>query len=166
MEENQLQANEDFRNKLRAEIEKHNVLLDELIQLKENYKLTLTKFQELTAENDQEVVDVKKLNDQIVQKQAIINSKVKVVVEAKKVSEVEMDKNIKYTKANAALRAKLEFIESKYDYSSQAKMLSISDFKDIISSNLNVNQTIDGFAGKLEKVQKEIQGLETMSQMM
>jgi len=40
------------------------------------------------------------------------------VVEAKKVSEVEMDKNIKYTKANAALRAKLEFIESKYDYSS------------------------------------------------
>ena len=33
----------------------------------------------------------------------------------------ESEKNIKYQKANAALKAKLAFIEQSYDYSSQAK---------------------------------------------
>lgn len=42
-EENQIEANEDFSTKMRAEIEKHDQLLDELIQLRENFKLTKAK---------------------------------------------------------------------------------------------------------------------------
>ena len=67
-------------------------------------------------------------------------------------------------KANAALRAKLNFIEEKYDYSSSAKHMSIDDFREIVESNLNVNKTIGGFTGKLDQIQKELQQLDAMRQ--
>ena len=102
----------------------------------------------------------------IKQKQDEVNGKQKVVTDQSKVNVFEKDKNMRYTKANAALLAKLEFIESKYDYSSQAKQLSVQDFKELIASNTNVNQTFQGFTGKLENVQKEIQQIETMKNMM
>lgn len=63
----------------------------------------------------------------------------KVVSEARRLNEAELDKRQRYLKANAALKAKLEFIESQYDYSSSAKQLSLSDFQDLIQSNLGVN---------------------------
>ena len=77
----------------------------------------------------------------------------------------ENEKNRKYGKANAALRAKLQFIEEKYDYTSNAKNLSIEDFKELMSSNTNVNNSLTGFAEKLGNVQKEIQMLEAMKNM-
>jgi|TARA_B110000285_G_scaffold214589_1_gene260116 hypothetical protein len=42
-EEAQNDVNEDFSNKFRVEKEKHDTLLDELVQLKENLKLTKEK---------------------------------------------------------------------------------------------------------------------------
>jgi hypothetical protein len=72
------------------------------------------------------------------------------------VNALESDKNNKFAKANAALRAKLEFIEKSYDYSSTAKQMSIADFKELMMSNQSVNSTIEGFTGKLELVQREI----------
>jgi len=61
------------------------------------------------------------------------------VEEARKVNLFEEEKNRKYTKANAALKAKLEFIENKYDYTSSAKQMSVEDFKSLMNSNSNVN---------------------------
>ena len=55
------------------------------------------------------------------EKDAGVNSILKTVTDARKTNNFESDKNVKYMKANAALRAKLEFIESKYDYTSNAK---------------------------------------------
>lgn len=89
----------------------------------------------------------------------------KEVKELKTINQKENEKLIRYQKANAALKAKLQFIEDKYDYSSQAKQMSINDFKEIISSNLNVNDSLSGFAEKLQIIQKEIQRIETMKQM-
>jgi hypothetical protein len=45
----------------------------------------------------------------------------KIVEEARKINIFEEEKNRKYAKANAALKAKLDFIEQKYDYTSSAK---------------------------------------------
>ncbi len=64
----------------------------------------------------------------------------------------EEEKFRKYSKANAALKAKLEFIESKYDYTSSAKNMSLEDFKELMNSNQNVNNTMGGFATKLESI--------------
>ena len=44
-EESQMEINEDFSNKFREEREKHDTLLDELVQLRENLKLTKEKFE-------------------------------------------------------------------------------------------------------------------------
>ena len=85
-----------------------------------------------------------------------MNSKLKTVEEARKVNLFEDEKNRKYTKANAALKAKLDFIESKYDYTSSAKQMSVEDFKALMNSNANVNTTMSGFTSKLEHIQKEI----------
>ena len=94
-----------------------------------------------------------------------MNDKLKKVEEARKLNLFEEEKNRKYAKANAALKAKLDFIETKYDYTSSAKNMSLEDFKDLMNSNANVNQTMDGFAQKLAAIQKEIQSMEAMKNM-
>jgi len=114
----------------------------------------------------EQATELKDLSDKISQKQTDVNGKLKLVEEARKVNTFENDKNRKYAKANAALKAKLQFIEDKYDYTSNAKNLSIEDFKELMNSNTSVNNSLTGFAEKLLNVQKEIQSLEAMKNMM
>lgn len=78
-----------------------------------------------------------------------MKNRVKVVEEEKRINQIENEKNNRYKKANAALLAKLKFIEENYDYSSKAKAINIADFKEIMDSNLNVNSSIEGFTQKL-----------------
>mmetsp|Transcript_7524 Transcript_7524/g.12700 ORF Transcript_7524/g.12700 Transcript_7524/m.12700 type:complete len:314 (-) Transcript_7524:26-967(-) len=164
-EEQQMESNEDFNNKFREEREKLDQLLDEQVQLKETLKLTVERYEhtvKLIAVQDEEL---KSLRQVIEDKQKTVNGIHKEVEEARRVNEFEEEKNRKYAKANAALRAKLEFIESKYDYTSSAKNMSLEYFKDLMSSNQNVNSTMNGFTEKLSNIQKEIQSLEAMKNM-
>lgn len=86
------------------------------------------------------------LREKINQKQAAVDTKLKEVEKAR-AENLERDLfNRKFSKANAALKAKLEFIEAKYDYTSSAKSMSLEDFKDLMNSNMSVNNTMDGFA--------------------
>lgn len=57
-------------------------------------------------------------------------------------------------KAKAALIAKLSFIEANFDFSSQVNQMSLSDFKEIMASNQNVNSTLGEFNQKLAMIQK------------
>ena len=134
-EESQLEINEDFSNKFREEREKHDGLLDELVQLRENLKLTKVKFELTTKMIEVQTTETTALNEMIANKQKDVNAKLKVVEEARKINLIEQEKNRKFQKANAALSAKLEFIEQKYDYTSNAKQLSIEDFKELMNSN-------------------------------
>jgi hypothetical protein len=77
----------------------------------------------------------------------------------------EEQKNQKFAKNNAALKAKLAFIEEKYDQSSAVKKLSLEDFRALVDSNNSVNTAVDGFTGKLNDVQKEVQSLEALKEM-
>ena len=88
------------------------------------------------------------------------------MTEQRKANAYEKERNQRAVRSNAALKAKLAFIEEKYDYSSSAKNMSIQDFKELIESNLGVNQSITTFSGKLSNIQKEIQTIETMKSMM
>ena len=56
-------------------------------------------------------------------------------VEEEKVNKVEDEKFRKLGQTNAALKAKLEFIQSKYDFTSNVKGLSTDDFKQLMASN-------------------------------
>lgn len=56
-------------------------------------------------------MEITELNLKITDKQKEVNVRLKVVEEARKVNLLEKDKNRKFQKANAALKAKLDFIE-------------------------------------------------------
>jgi len=46
-----------------------------------------------------------------------------------------------------------------------AKKMSVSDFRELVESNVNLNASMNPFTGKLDAVKKEIQTLEAMKSM-
>lgn len=102
-------------------------------------KLTTEKFEVTTKNIEIQEKELKQLRETIEEKQAVANATLKEVEEARRVNTFEEEKNRKYAKANAALKAKLDFIESKYDYTSSAKSMSIEYFKDLMNSNQSIN---------------------------
>lgn len=164
-EESQQELNEDFNQKFREEKEKHDELLAQLIELKETLARRKALMEDTTAKNqvqDEQIKEITTINDT---KQKDVDERLKRVEEARKVNIFEDEKNRKLKKVNAAHKAKMQFIEEKYDYTSKAKSMALQDFKELIDSNVGVNTSIGPFTGKLEAVQKEIQSLEAMRQL-
>ena len=62
---------------------------------------------------------------------------------------------------NAALKAKLTFIQTKYDFTSNVSVLNTDDFKSLMTSNDMVNVTVKDFVGRLDLVKEEIQKYES-----
>lgn len=85
-----------------------------------------------------------------------VDEKQKSVFEQRMVKQIETEKNYTFTKNHAALSAKLQFIESNYDYSTQPKNLRLEDFRELVASNNGVNSAVEQFQGHLQKCQKEI----------
>lgn len=85
-----------------------------------------------------------------------MNDRLKRVEAARQLNVAEDDKHRRLGRKNAALLAKLEFIDEKYDYNSQAKGMALADFKELVESNFGVNSALDPFQKKLAEVQKEI----------
>lgn len=131
----------------------------------ETLRLTKEKYVTTEANIKEQTTELGDLKKTIDDKQTSVDDKLKKVGDARKLNLFEEEKNRKYAKANAALKAKLDFIETKYDYTSSAKNMSLEDFKDLMNSNNNVNQTMDGFTQKLTSIQKEIQSMEAMKNM-
>lgn len=164
-EEAQNETNEDFTNKFRDEKNKLDGLIEETVQLEEKLRQKKADFEETQKNIEEQTKELNELKTTITDKQDAVNEKLKKVGEAHKLNLDEEEKNRKYAKANAALKAKLEFIEANYDYTSSAKNMTLEDFKDLMNSNNNVNQTMDGFTQKLTAIQKEIQSMEAMKNM-
>ena len=124
-------------------------MLDVLTQLHEQKRLADAK-EKYTKEK---IADYRKLIEelkvQIETKQANVDNLLEKVKLEREINVDEEERNRKLQKANTALKAKLEFIETRYDYTSSAKNMSIQDFKELIESNLNVNGTLAGFTTKL-----------------
>lgn len=158
--------NEEFQKKLFEETEKHDTLLDELTNRRESYKLAKEKDEEV-----RQILDIqeKELEDRRVENTAndeTVKEKLKKVEQMRKDNIFMDEKNRQYQKVNAALKAKLKFIEEKYDYTSAVKALSTSDFSDLIKAHTEINATMDGFKEKLSDVQKQIQQIEAERNLM
>lgn len=57
---------------------------------------------------------------------------------------------------NTAFEAKKEFIEANYDYTSNVNDMNLEIFKNIVSSNTEVNETVHSFVDKASSVKKEV----------
>lgn len=55
--------------------------------------------------------------------------------EEKKINKVEEERFRKLAQMNAALHAKLEFIQSKYDFTTNVNHLNSDDFKSLMNTN-------------------------------
>jgi len=57
---------------------------------------------------------------------------------------------------HVSLEAKLNFINAKYDFKSNVSNLNSDDFRSLMTSNDQVNNTVKEFVGKLEVVKEEL----------
>ena len=53
----------------------------------------------------------------------------------RKMNRIEEERFRKLAQMNAALRAKLEFIQTKYDFTTNVNVLNSDDFKSLMTSN-------------------------------
>lgn len=100
---------------MRQEAEKQDTLLDEWISLEETFNLATAQFKETDELNKKTKEEIEKITQIIKDKQVVADELLKKVEEERKINLFEEAKNQRYAKNNAALKAKLEFIETKYD---------------------------------------------------
>jgi len=105
------------------------------------------------AQQDEEIAEITGIIDE---KQKDVNDRLKRVEAARQLNVHEDDKHRRLGRINAAHKAKMDFIEEKYDYKSQAKGMALQDFKELVESNIGVNSALSPFQLKLAEVQKEI----------
>ena len=126
------------------------------LELDEQFK---RKGEELDIDTD--VVDeqdklLAELKRQVEAEQAAVDILEESVTEAKAVNREQEDRHRRVEQENTALRAKLEFIEENYDYTSTAETMNMDIFNQIIRSNKNMNETVEGFVEQVHDVKKEV----------
>ena len=149
-------TNEDIHNKLRAEKDNYDQLLRDKMELEERLarlKVVLELDTEAVTEQDALLAELKQ---QIEAEQAEVDTLEESVVEARKVKKFEEERNRHVQQQNTALSAKHEFIEANYDYTSTPNDLNLEIFKQIVQSNSDVNETVEGFVTKVDGVKKEV----------
>lgn len=134
-EETAIQHNQELIAKLDEEKKKYESLLDEKLEIDE--KLTIA-----TALYEETKIKLKAQEEVITQLRAQIEAQSKIteglslkVEEEKKVNKIEEERFRKLAQMNAALKAKLEFIQSKYDFTTNVNMLNSDDFRTLMTSN-------------------------------
>ncbi len=130
--------------KLDEEKKKFEQLLDEKLELDEKMKLTNKSFEETKAKNEQTTEVIRGLKDNIDAQTKVTEDLSQRVEEAKKTNKIEEEKFRKLAQMNAALKAKLEFIQTKYDFTTNVNHLNSDDFKTLMTTNELVSlKTID-----------------------
>ena len=110
---------------------------------------------------DTDVVDeqdklLAELKRQVEAEQAAVDVLEDSVTEAKIMNREQEDRHRRVEQENTALQAKLEFIEENYDYTSTAETMNMDIFNQIIRSNKNMNETVEGFVEQVHDVKKEV----------
>ena len=150
------QSNEDYATKLTTERANYDELLASKLELEEQL---LRKEEDMALdkanveETDALLAELKK---QIEAEQAEVDTLQESVDEKKVVKKEEEETHRRVEQENTALRAKLEFIEANYDYTSTATEMNLDIFSQIMRSNQEVNETVSGFVGKVGDVKKEV----------
>ncbi len=152
--------NEQLRDKLQTEINKFDELQDEVLELNKKLELTTADFdlmKLLLNEQDKNSDEFKK---GIEEKTEITEDLKARIIEEEKIQKEEDDKNRRLAQDNAALRAKLEFVQNKYDFTENVNKLSLDDFRTITVTNNMVNESIHGFMEKLNVIKEETTRME------
>ena len=74
---------------------------------------------------------------------------------ARKTNKLEEARSRDLNQKNSALTAKLNHIESYYDYKDKVQGIPLDVFSQVMKSNQGVNETVTNFASKLDATQKD-----------
>jgi chromosome segregation ATPase len=123
-------------------MKKYEGLLDEKLDIEERLEIVTKNFDELKTKIDTQHTQSDDLKLKIRDQTAIVEDLTAKVEEEKKVNKVEEEKYRRLAQTNASLRAKLEFIQRKYDFTANVNKLNSDDFKTLVTSNDMVSISI------------------------
>lgn len=146
---------------LENEKEKYDKLQGErlvLVRLSELMNEDLEKHKGEIAKQDEEIAALKIANGELDKEVEGLN---KQQVDAQVLNKEVEGKYRKLAQKNLALKAKLHFLLHSIDYSQNVKSLNLEDFRNLVSSNTHVNDSIAQFMEKLVKTKEEVFKFET-----
>ena len=155
-EETATQHNAEMEQKMKEEMIKYEGLLDEKMDVEETLKRTNETFENVREKLRDQYGVIDKLKGQIGAQQNVVDDIVSALEEESKVHKVEEERYRKLSQTNAALKAKLDFINSKFDIASNVNHLNSDDFKSLMTTNNLVNDTVREFVTKLDVVKEEM----------
>eukprot|EP00347_Sterkiella_histriomuscorum_P012977 403366488 len=161
-EETATQHNQELQVKLEEEKKKYEGLLDEKLEIDERLELTLKSLDHYKDKIKEQLDLIAQLKAQIDGQQKISDDLTAQVEEERKVNRIEEERFRKLAQMNAALKAQLQFIQTKFDYTSNVNVLNTDDFKTLVTSNDMVNLTVKEFVTRLDVVKEEIQKYESL----
>jgi len=149
-------TNEDIRQKLLSERENYDTLLESRMVTEEHLLRTKALLEIDTAVVDDQEKVLAELKKEIEAELKEFNALEETVAEAKIVQRLEGEKKRRVQQQYTSLAAKREFIETNYDYTSAPNDMNLEIFRNIMRSNEEVNETVQGFCGKVNSVKKEV----------
>jgi hypothetical protein len=141
-EETAVQHNHELVAKLEEEKKKYEGLLDETLEVKERLIIATKAFEETKIHVKEQEEVIAKLREKIEAQQKVTEELALKVEDEKKVNRIEDERFRKLAQMNAALKAKLDFIQSKYDFTTNVSVLNSDDFKSLMTSNEMVSYTL------------------------
>lgn len=157
-----MQHNQELIGKLEEEKKKFESLLDEKLEVDEKLLLATKGFEETKEKLKAQEEIISQLKVQIEKQAKVTEDLAAKVDDEKKINRIEDEKFRKLAQMNAALKAKLDFIQSKYDFTTNVNVLNSDDFKTLMNSNDMVNTTMKDFMGRLEVIKTDIQKYEAL----
>lgn len=96
------------------------------------------------------------------QEQAAFDERNSQLEQAKRLQKVEEQKNREMAQNQAALKAKLEYIEGNYDLSSNLKGINVETLRQVMQTNSQVNNTVTELMGKVDIVKTDTRNFEAL----
>lgn len=134
------QANDDLRTKLSEEKQKLDTLLAGRQEIQEKLKRKQAKMDEDKRVIEEQTAKLTDLSSLISEEQKRYDDQNSELEKAKKLSRFEDEKSRDLQQKNAALSAKLEFIEQGYDYKGNVQGMNLEVFRQIMQTNQNVRK--------------------------
>lgn len=151
---------EGLENKVGDEKDKYDDLLNEklvLDKLTELMNADIDKNKGVMEQQDADITELKGETDELDKEVKDLNAQ---NTEAQGLNKEVENKYRRLAKENLALKAKLEFLFSNYDYSSNVKGLRLEDFRNLVMTNEKVNENVNSFTDKLARTKEDVMKFE------
>lgn len=151
----------ELEGKLDAEGEKYDKLLSERIELDRLSELMnkdLDRNKNIITNQDAEIARLTTVTNDLGKE---VEDLTKQQVDGQVLNKEVENKYRKLAKTNAALKAKLQVLLHRFDYSKNVKSLNLEDFRNLIESNTHVNESIGSFMERLAKTKDDTMRFES-----